>query len=184
MIAAARRGRRVVRLKGGDPFVFGRGGEEAAALAGAGVPFDIVPGVSSAVAGPALAGIPVTHRGLASGFMVVSGHDPEGFATSIDGVVRTGVTLVVLMGLARRAELAAILVKHGWSPSTPAALIAEASTVRQEVWRGTLETLAAGGAHVASDGPALFVVGEVAAMNLAAAENKRDERDVLRSGRV
>ena len=78
MIRAARRGRRVVRLKGGDPFVFGRGGEEALALQQAGVPFDVVPGVSSAIAAPALAGIPVTHRGVSSAFLVVSGHDDEG----------------------------------------------------------------------------------------------------------
>ena len=80
MIRAARRGRRVVRLKGGDPFVFGRGGEEALALQHAGVPFDVVPGVTSAIAAPASAGIPVTHRGVASAFLVVSGHDEEAFA--------------------------------------------------------------------------------------------------------
>jgi uroporphyrin-III C-methyltransferase/precorrin-2 dehydrogenase/sirohydrochlorin ferrochelatase len=185
MIAAARRGRRVVRLKGGDPFVFGRGGEEAVALANAGIAFDIVPGVTSAVAAPALAGIPVTHRGLASGFMVVSGHDEDAFAASVDGVSTTGVTLVVLMGLARRADLAGILLKHGWSPALPAALIAEASTARQEVWRGSLETLAAGGAQVASDGPALFVVGDVAAMAFvgeAARADEDDESAVRRGG--
>src|SRR6185295_9716675 len=86
MVRAARRGKHVVRLKGGDPFVFGRGGEEALALRAAGVSYDVVPGVTSAVAGPALAGIPVTHRGMASGFLVVGGHDLEGFATAVDGV--------------------------------------------------------------------------------------------------
>ena len=184
MIAAARRGRRVVRLKGGDPFVFGRGGEEALALANAGVAFDIVPGISSAVAAPALAGIPVTHRGMASGFMVVSGHDTEAFGASIEGVARTGVTLVVLMGLARRAELAGILLKNGWSPGVPAALIAEASTARQEVWRGTLEALATGGSQVESDGPALFVVGEVAAMTLAGAAGQERASARERKGQV
>src|SRR6266576_584913 len=94
MIRAARRGRRVVRLKGGDPFVLGRGGEEAVALASARVPFDVVPGVTSAIAAPALAGIPVTHRGLAGSFYVVSGHDEESFATAIQRVEPGGVTLV------------------------------------------------------------------------------------------
>ena len=104
MIRAARRGRRVVRLKGGDPFVLGRGGEEAIALASAAVPFDVVPGVTSAIAAPALAGIPVTHRGLASSFFVVSGHDEESFAASIQHVEPGGVTLVVLMGLGARID--------------------------------------------------------------------------------
>jgi siroheme synthase len=156
----------VVRLKGGDPFVFGRGGEEAAALIEAGVPFDVVPGVTSAVAAPALAGVPVTHRGIASAFLVVSGHDADAFRTAIHGLPATGVTLVVLMGLARRAELAAILLQEGWDGATPAALVAEASSPRQQVWRGTLDTLAAGDRQVDSDGPALFVVGKVAAMEL------------------
>src|SRR5436190_5627137 len=101
MIRAAQRGRHVVRLKGGDPFVLGRGGEEAIALASAGVPFDVVPGVTSATAAPALAGIPVTHRGLASSFYVVSGHDEDTFASAIRHVEPGGVTLVVLMGVAR-----------------------------------------------------------------------------------
>ena len=102
MIRAARRGRRVVRLKGGDPFVFGRGGEEVLALRRAGVPFDVVPGVTSAIAAPALAGIPVTHRGVSSAFLVVSGHDETAFASAVGALQPDGVTLVVLMGLGRR----------------------------------------------------------------------------------
>ena len=90
MIREARRGNDVVRLKGGDPFVLGRGGEEALALAAAGIPFEVIPGVSSAVAGPALAGIPVTHRGLASGFIVVSGHAPAAYAPVLDALPRPG----------------------------------------------------------------------------------------------
>src|SRR5262250_223991 len=105
LIKYARRGLRVVRLKCGDPYVFGRGGEEALALARAGIPFEVVPGVSSAVAAPALAGIPVTHRGLASSFLVVSGHDVEAFSAATSGLEPRGVTLVVLMGLARTAAL-------------------------------------------------------------------------------
>src|SRR6266540_4154628 len=102
LIRAARRGRRVVRLKGGDPFIFGRGGEEALALASAGVPFEVVPGISSAFAAPALASIPLTYRGLSSAILVTSGHDPERFGTLIDGVAPSSVALVVLMATAVR----------------------------------------------------------------------------------
>ena len=122
MIRAARRGRRVVRLKGGDPFVFGRGGEEALALAAAGIPFDVVPGVTSAVAAAALAGIPVTQRGLASAFLVISGHDEELFASTIGSLQPNGVTVVIMMGMARRAALAKRLIASGWTGGTPAAL--------------------------------------------------------------
>ena len=163
MIRAARRGRRVVRLKGGDPFVLGRGGEEAIALASAAVPFDVVPGVTSAIAAPALAGIPVTHRGLASSFFVVSGHDEESFAASIQHVEPGGVTLVVLMGLGRIAALADRLLAHGWAPGTPAALIVDASMPGQQSWRGTLDDLAQGRCRDVADrpGPGTIVVGEV-----------------------
>src|SRR5260221_3130393 len=99
MIRGARRGKRVVRLKGGDPFVFGRGGEEAIALRAAGVPYDVVPGVSSALAAPALAGIPVTHRGISSAVLVVSGHDEQAFGSSVAQLEPNGVTIVVLMGI-------------------------------------------------------------------------------------
>ena len=163
MIRAARRGRRVVRLKGGDPFVLGRGGEEAIALASAAVPFDVVPGVTSAIAAPALAGIPVTHRGLASSFFVVSGHDEESFAASIQHVEPGGVTLVVLMGLGRIAALADRLLARGWAPVTPAALIVDASMPGQQSWRGTLDDLAQGRCRDVGDrpGPGTIVVGEV-----------------------
>jgi len=166
MIRAARRGRRVVRLKGGDPFVFGRGGEEALALGAAGVPFDVVPGVTSALSAPSLAGIPLTHRGLASAFLVVSGHDEEAFESSIGELRPPGVTLIVLMGFGRRVSLAGRLIDRGWSRGTPAAIVSEASLPQQQVWRGTLDDLAAGRAHVEGDGPALIVVGEVAALAL------------------
>ena len=151
MIRAARRGRRVVRLKGGDPFVFGRGGEEALALRHAGIRFDVVPGVTSA-----LAGIPVTHRGTAAGVIVVSGHDEQAFTESIGPLRSSGVTVVVMMGLARRAPLASALITAGWAERTPAAVVAEASLPQQDVWRGSLGDLAAGRAQVASDGPALL----------------------------
>ena len=119
MIRAARRGKRVVRLKGGDPFVFGRGGEEALALQAAGVSVEIVPGVTSAVAAPALAGIPVTHRGVSSAFLVVGGHDLEAFASAIDTVAPNDLTLVVLMGVGRRAALARRLIDRGWHRRDP-----------------------------------------------------------------
>jgi uroporphyrin-III C-methyltransferase/precorrin-2 dehydrogenase/sirohydrochlorin ferrochelatase len=166
MIRAAKRGRRVVRLKGGDPFVFGRGGEEAIALDAAGVPFDIVPGISSAVAAPALAGIPVTHRGLASAFLVVSGHDEDTFVASIGRCAPNGLTLVVLMGVGRRAPLASRLIDRGWSRETPAAIVADASLPQQQVWRGTLDDLASDRARVEGGGPATIVVGAVAALAL------------------
>jgi uroporphyrin-III C-methyltransferase len=164
MVRAARRGRRVVRLKGGDPFVFGRGGEEGAALANAGVPYEIVPGVTSAIAAPALAGIPVTHRGVASAFVVVSGHDVDAFAGVVSGVATRGVTIVVLMGMNTREGLAKALLERGWHSETPAAVVMDASRPGEEVWRGTLADL--GRAPLDGDGPATLVVGEVAAMDL------------------
>src|SRR5205814_426423 len=115
MIRRALRGERVVRLKSGDPFVFGRGGEEALALAAAGVPCEIVPGVSSAVAAPALSGIPVTHRGLASAFLVVSGHAEPAWRPVLRALQPQSATVVVLMGLASRGEIASVLIAHGWS---------------------------------------------------------------------
>ena len=170
MIRAARRGRRVVRLKGGDPFVFGRGGEEALALRRAGVPYDVVPGVSSAIAAPAYAGIPVTERGAASACLVVSGHDERAFADAIGAVRPRRTTLVILMGLARTAELACALVDRGWSRGTPAAVVVEATTARQAVWRGTLDELAADRAAPARRGPGTIVVGDVVALGLAASD--------------
>jgi uroporphyrin-III C-methyltransferase/precorrin-2 dehydrogenase/sirohydrochlorin ferrochelatase len=166
MVRAAKRGRRVVRLKGGDPFVFGRGGEEALALDAAGVPFDIVPGITSAVAAPALAGIPVTHRGLASAFLVVSGHDEDAFAASIGQCSPNGLTLVVLMGAGRRAALASRLIDRGWARETPAAIVADASLPQQQIWRGTLDDLGSDHAPLAGDGPATIVIGAVAALAL------------------
>jgi uroporphyrin-III C-methyltransferase/precorrin-2 dehydrogenase/sirohydrochlorin ferrochelatase len=162
LIRASRRGRRVVRLKGGDPFVFGRGGEEALALAGAGVPFEIVPGVSSALAAPGLASIPVTHRGLSSAVLVTTGHDPERFGALIDGVAPGTVTLVVLMGTAQRQHIAAALIDAGWLPSTPAAIIWNASQRDGSVWTGPLDALPA--ADAPADGAGTIVVGEVVAV--------------------
>ena len=179
MIGAARRGRRVVRLKGGDPFVFGRGGEEALALRAAGVSFDVVPGITSAVAAPALAGIPVTHRGVASGVLVVSGHDEDAFAATVAHVASNVVTLVVLMGLARSRALANRLIASGWSRETPAAIVVDASTPHQQVWRGRLDELASTESPIDTDGPGTIVVGDVAAMDLINVDGQewRDRRE-------
>jgi uroporphyrin-III C-methyltransferase / precorrin-2 dehydrogenase / sirohydrochlorin ferrochelatase len=159
MIRAARAGKRVVRLKGGDPFVFGRGAEEALALAMAGVPFEIVPGVSSAIAAPELAGIPVTHRGSASGFLVLSGHDVEAFDRALRAVQPNAVTLVVLMGLGARRALATHLVAAGWHDDTPAAIVCGASTPEEWVWTGPLALM--GGIELPGGVPGVMVVGEV-----------------------
>ena len=164
MIRAARRGKRVVRLKGGDPFVFGRGGEEALALHHAGVPFEVVPGVSNAVAAPALAGIPVTHRGIASAFFVVAGYDTGLFASSIDGLSPDKVTLVILMGRSRVAEIGRELIDRGWPRTCPAAVVVDASRPEQQVWRGTVDDLAAGRVQMDGEGAGTIVVGGVVAL--------------------
>jgi uroporphyrin-III C-methyltransferase/precorrin-2 dehydrogenase/sirohydrochlorin ferrochelatase len=158
MIRRAFRGERIVRLKSGDPFVFGRGGEEALALAAAGVPCEVVPGVSSAIAGPALANVPVTHRGLAAAFVVVSGHAESAYAPVLSSLAPGSATVVVLMGLGARARIAAQLLARGWSATTPAALVLSASRESQASWRGTLAQL--GAAHAGeSDAPGILVVG-------------------------
>jgi uroporphyrin-III C-methyltransferase/precorrin-2 dehydrogenase/sirohydrochlorin ferrochelatase len=167
MIRAARRGRRVVRLKGGDPFVFGRGGEEALALQHAGIPYDVVPGISSAIAAPASAGIPVTHRGVASAFLVVSGHEDEAFSSAIAQLQPNGVTVVVLMGLGRSAAIACRLIDRGWSRGTPVAVIVDASRPEQQVWRGTLDQLATDAIAVGAGGAGTIVIGDVVAVGLA-----------------
>lgn len=167
LIRAAQRGRRVVRLKCGDPFVFGRGGEEALALASAGVPFEVVPGVSSALAAPALTGIPVTHRGLSSSFVVVSGHSESVYQPLVDALAPQSTTLVVLMGLGSRAKIAARLLARGWAGTTPAAVLLSVATPSAETWIGTLDELASGQAVAyAQPGevPGTLVIGEVVSL--------------------
>jgi uroporphyrinogen III methyltransferase/synthase len=164
LVRHAAQGRRVVRLKGGDPFVFGRGGEEAEALAAAGIPFEVVPGVSSAVAVPAYAGIPVTHRGVASSFAVVTGHEDEGkdeaavdwsrLATAVD-------TLVILMGVRSLPRIAAALLEAGRAPATPVALVRWGTTDAQETVVGRLDQIAALAAAVRLAPPVVIVVGDV-----------------------
>jgi uroporphyrin-III C-methyltransferase/precorrin-2 dehydrogenase/sirohydrochlorin ferrochelatase len=173
LVRAARQGKRVVRLKGGDPFVFGRGAEEAIALAVAGVPFEVVPGVTAAVAAAELAGIPVTHRGVASGFLVLAGHSRDTLDQAL-GAVRPGsLTLVVMMGVAGREEIAARLAVHGWSEETPAALVCGASTRDAWTWTGRLADVA--GAEPPAGVAGVLVVGEVVRVRdaLAAASTPR-----------
>jgi uroporphyrin-III C-methyltransferase len=165
MISAARRGRRVVRLKGGDPFVFGRGGEEAMALVDAGIPFEVVPGVSSAIAAAELAHIPVTHRGLASAFLVMAGHTEEMVDRTLRSVQPNGVSVVVMMGLGVRAALAASFVARGWTPATPAAIVCAASTANEWVWTGTLEEL--GAVEVPATLAGVLVIGDVVRVRAA-----------------
>jgi uroporphyrin-III C-methyltransferase / precorrin-2 dehydrogenase / sirohydrochlorin ferrochelatase len=165
LVRAARRGQRVVRLKGGDPFVFGRGGEEALALAEAGIAFEVVPGISSSVAAPALAGIPVTHRGMSTGFVVVSGHADEAWQPALDSLAPGAVTVVVLMGLAHRGAIAARLLERGWSAQTPAAIVWAASRAEGSTWRGTLSELAAATPSTESaEAPGTIVVGAVVSL--------------------
>jgi uroporphyrin-III C-methyltransferase len=162
LIHHARLGRHVVRLKGGDPFVFGRGGEEAEALADANVPFEVVPGVSSAVAVPAYAGIPLTHREVSSSFAVVTGHDdPEKRRAPVDWPrLATAVdTLVVLMGQTRLEAIARELIAHGRSSDTAVALISAGTTDAQTVVECRLDE--AGVLARALPGPLLVVIGEV-----------------------
>jgi uroporphyrin-III C-methyltransferase/precorrin-2 dehydrogenase/sirohydrochlorin ferrochelatase len=161
MIHAARRGLRVVRLKGGDPFVFGRGGEEALALRAAGVPFEIIPGVSSSVAAPALAGIPITHRGLTSAFTVVSGHAPSAYEPVFDTVRPGTMTLVVMMGTGARADIAEALLTRGWPAATPVAIVLAASRQDSETWTGTLGSLQRGDGPSDPSRPGTLVIGEV-----------------------
>jgi len=167
LVAHARRGRRVVRLKGGDPFVFGRGGEEAAALAEAGIPWEVVPGVSAAVAVPAYAGIPLTHRGLASSFAVVTGHEDGGkeqapvdwarLATAVD-------TLVILMGLRTLPTIVRQLLAHGRAPDTPVALIRWGTTAAQATLTGVLADIVDRAEAGRLAPPVVTVVGDVAAL--------------------
>jgi uroporphyrin-III C-methyltransferase len=161
LIDHARLGYEVVRLKGGDPFVFGRGGEEAEALADAGIPFEIVPGVSSAVAVPAYAGIPLTHRKFASSFAVVTGHGAHKAQTSVDWAkLATAVdTLVILMGLKNLPQITTVLRSYGLSRETPVAVIRWGTTNEQETITGTLGDIVDKTAHMKS--PVVIVVGKV-----------------------
>ncbi|MFZ0324249.1 MAG: uroporphyrinogen-III C-methyltransferase [Actinomycetes bacterium] len=158
LIDRARAGLRAVRLKGGDPFVLGRGGEEALACLAAGVEVEVVPGITSAVAVPASAGIPLTHRGVSSRFTVVSGHEGPIDWSSLVGA---GQTLVFLMGVRRLGEIADQLVAHGSPPHTAVAVVERGTTPDQRTTVGTLETIASRCHELGVASPAVVVVGEV-----------------------
>jgi len=167
LLEKAGAGAYVVRLKGGDPFVFGRGGEEALALTEAGIPFTVVPGVTSAVAAAAYAGIPVTHRGLATSFEVVTGHPAKGAVAMVDWVrVANGAdTLAVYMGVGRMAEITRMLIDGGRSAATPAAVIQSGTTPDQLTVSGTLEDIATVAKNAGVRPPAVLLVGRVAALH-------------------
>ena len=166
LLEQALAGRRVVRLKGGDPFLFGRGGEELELLAANGVPFEIVPGVTSAFAVPAYNGIPVTHRDLCSSVHVITGHRRAGKTLDIDfeALARTGGTLVFLMGVAALHDIVQGLMDAGMAEDTPAAVLEKGATARQRRVSGTLGTLEDEAARAAVQTPAIIVVGGVCAL--------------------
>lgn len=165
IVEHARRGKRVVRLKGGDNFIFGRGGEELQACAAAGIDVEVIPGVSSALAGPAMARIPMTHRGLNQGFTVVSGHvppcDPRS-TINYDALARSGTDLVLLMAVANLRAIADALIEAGLDPDTPAAMIADATLSTQRVVRATVQTIADRAREAGLGAPAITVIGSVA----------------------
>jgi uroporphyrin-III C-methyltransferase len=175
LIEKAREGKTVVRLKGGDPFVFGRGGEEGLALAEAGIKFEVVPGVTSAVAVPAYAGIPVTHRNVATQFTVVTGHTADESIVDWESLPRSG-TLVFLMGVKHLAEIVNGLVAHGYAVDTAAAVIEKGTTPEQQVIVGTLDDIASKTTNVQP--PAILVVGDVVKL-----QNKLDwfgDKEILK----
>ncbi len=167
LVERARQGLNVARLKGGDPFVFGRGGEEALACRDAGIPFVVVPGVSSSLAVPAYAGVPVTHRGIATAFTVLSGHeDPDDPANTIDyaALAKLGGTLVLLMSVNYLPKIIARLLDAGLAAETPATSIEWGTTERQRVVRATAGTITERAASLQP--PTITVIGAVAGLNL------------------
>jgi uroporphyrin-III C-methyltransferase/precorrin-2 dehydrogenase/sirohydrochlorin ferrochelatase len=170
LIEHASQGKRVVRLKGGDPFIFGRGGEELQALQKAQIRFSVIPGITAAAGCAAYAGIPLTHRGYAHSVTFVAGHgDKDGGEPDWRALAQPGITAVFYMGLARVEHIAARLVQHGAREALPAALIAQGTLENQRVITGTLATIAAAAARAGLESPALLVVGEVVSLHDALA---------------
>lgn len=162
MILAAQEGKSVVRLKGGDPFIFGRGGEEAVALAQAHIPFEVIPGVSSAIAAPAYAGIPLSHREIASSIAIITGHeDPTHIKSDWRNLATACDTLVFLMGMGNLREIIDQLIQHGKSPQTPIALIQWGTYPYQKTVTGTLHTIVDDAQHHQIKPPVVIVIGEV-----------------------
>lgn len=180
LIEHAEQGQAVVRLKGGDPFVFGRGGEEALACVRAGVRFEVVPGVTSAVAAPALAGIPLTHRGLATSFTVATASAAHGDDVDLARVANSADTLVLLMAAGKLAETCEALVAEGRPSEEPAAIVQWAATPEQRSVVGTLAELPALAAAVSIGPPAALVVGAVAALANELAWREERSRTVAR----
>ena len=165
LVRLAHEGHDVVRLKGGDPFVFGRGGEEAAALAAADVPFEVVPGVTAALACAAQARIPLTHRGVSGSLTLLTGHTQNGdIDIDFDAVARSGGTLAVYMGINTLPALRAGLLAHGMPRHTPAALIERGGTPRQRKLQGTLHEVVDAAPGWVTEGPVLILIGEVVAL--------------------
>jgi uroporphyrin-III C-methyltransferase len=179
MIRAARRGRTVIRLKAGDPFVLGRGGEEALACEAAGIPIEVIPGITSAVAGPAAFGIPVTHRGVSPGFVVLSAVPRPHYEAILAAIPPGSITVVLLMALGAREEIASFLLGARWPVDLPAAIILGATTEREWSWRGSLDALArAELPEDRSDLPGLVVLGPVVSLSgaIARAMGREEER--------
>ena len=184
LVELAREGKQVARLKGGDPFVFGRGGEEAEYLAAHGVPFEVIPAVTSAIAAPAVAGIPVTHRDHASSVSFVTGHeDPTKAESAVDwgALAATGGTIVVLMGVGRLPDYTTALLEAGMAPETPVALIERGTWPGQRVAMGTLETIVDVRDETGIEPPAVTVIGDVAGTRERVLEFLRNERVVADS---
>lgn len=167
LVELAQEGLRVARLKGGDPFVFGRGGEEVLALQEAGIPFQVVPGISSAIAIPALAGIPVTHRGMSRSFHVVTAHTAQGVRTDFERMAALEGTLVFLMGLSHLSEIAQGLIAAGRSPETPAAVVSGGCAPCPATVRAPLAQLPAAAEQAGVQSPAVIVVGKTAALDFS-----------------
>jgi uroporphyrin-III C-methyltransferase len=178
MILHARQGNTVARLKGGDPFVFGRGGEEMQALLGAGIEVEVIPGITAGIGAPATLGIPVTHREMARGVIFVTAHTKDGSEPDWKSLVRTGATLVIYMGIARLQHVVDELASAGMAPSMPACVIENATLANQREVIGTLGSLAKDVQAKRLGSPAIIVIGEVVRL---AAELRAEFRDGARS---
>lgn len=163
MIMHAAAGNRVVRLKGGDPFVFGRGGEELLAAADAGIPFEVIPGITSAVGAAASAGIPLTHRGVATSFAVVTGSRCNDASDPVrwDALAHSVDTLAIYMGMSQLGEITEQLIRHGKDPQTPVALIEKGTTANERTVTGTLANIVKLAAVMKISNPAMIIIGEV-----------------------
>ncbi len=185
MVRLARQGKTVVRLKGGDPYVFGRGGEEFLAMLGSGIDCEVVSGVSAGIAGPAAAGIPVTHRGLANGVTFITGHTANGPAPDWRALAATGTTLVVFMGLRNTRDIAGELMAGGLAPATPAACVSAGTLSSQRDIFTTLKNLADAVEAAKLESPAMLVIGKVVALAAAArADAERSPESPARSMRM